>query len=217
MDENSEKLVTGGPSHLYGEGAPHQKTNTRACGLVSQPPVPSQMSQSSQIFNDTERGGYGGVYAPTGTECNNVLYETDEEEFEIVCNTEGGGGGVHAPTGTKCNIVLVTPTVDYETDEEEFTRPRSRMQSFNQISAQAQTPSMRASKCKNTAKQRLQPRVCSGYHLPEYVVVENGTGGQERRGREEEERGGSQEGGQDEEVAREEYVRQEGTGNSKSW
>ena len=103
----------------------------------------------------------GGMYTPTGTECNNVIYETDEEEFEIVCNTEGGGGGVHAPTGTKCNIVLVTPTVDYETDEEEFTRPRSRMQSFNQISAQAQTPSMRASKCKNTAKQRLQP----GYHL----------------------------------------------------
>ena len=69
---------------------------------------------------------------------------------------------MHAPTGTECNIVLETPSVEYETYEEEFSRPGSRKPI---ISAQAQTPSLRASKCKNTAKQRLQPRACSGYHL----------------------------------------------------
>jgi hypothetical protein len=180
VDENSEKLVTGGPSHLYGEGAPHQKTNTRARGLVSQPSVPSQMSQmsqSSQIFNDTERGGEGGVYAPTGTECNNVIYETDEEEFEIVCNTEGGGGGVHAPTGTKCNIVLVTPTVDYETDEEEFTRPRSRIFQPNLCTGpDTIDEGLKMQKyCKAEIAAPGMLRLPS--QLPEYVVVENGTGG----------------------------------------
>ena len=32
---------------------------------------------------------------------------------------------MHAPTGTECNIVLETPSAEYETDEEEFTRPGS--------------------------------------------------------------------------------------------
>ena len=36
--ENENKPGTGGPCHLYGGEAPHQQTNTRACGQSSQEP-----------------------------------------------------------------------------------------------------------------------------------------------------------------------------------
>ena len=133
---------------IWWGGAPHQKTNTRACGLVSQTTIPNQTSQpiskdkssqSSQNIDDTEGGG-GGVYTPTGTECNIVL-ETDKQTDD-------------------------TPSVYYETDEEEFTRPGSTEPTFHQkVSAKAQTPSSGAPKYRNTAKRKVKPKACPGYNL----------------------------------------------------
>ena len=84
-----------------------------------------------------------------------------------------GGGGVNTPTGTECNIVIetnrqtdATPSVYYETDEEEFTRPGSAEPTFHQqVSAQAQTPSSGAPKCKNTAKRKVKSKACPGYNF----------------------------------------------------
>ena len=66
VDESGVKLVNGGPCHLYGGGAPQQKINTRACGLISQTISPSQPSQSTSQEH----------------------YETDEDEFTGPGSTE---------------------------------------------------------------------------------------------------------------------------------
>ena len=92
--------------------------------------------------------------------------DTSHEQGQIISDTVGGGGGVNTLTGTECNIVLMedvlTPTLHYETDEEEFTRPGNVEQNFiHQVSAQAQLPAT------NTPKQgrKARPRACQGYNL----------------------------------------------------
>ena len=65
VDETGTELVNGGPCHQSGEGAPHQKINTRARGHTSQTTKPSLSSQPA--INPACQPAY--------------QYETDEEEF----------------------------------------------------------------------------------------------------------------------------------------
>ena len=85
---------TGGPCHLYGGGAPHQQTNTRACGQSGQSSL-QEITSFEPSLQDDDR-------------IELIVYETDEEEFEEKPepNTGGpchlyGGGAPHQQTNTR--------------------------------------------------------------------------------------------------------------------
>ena len=57
-----------------------KETSSQPSQLTSQEISSQNLSLPSQSSHDTSGGG-GGVHTLTGTECNIVCYETDEEEF----------------------------------------------------------------------------------------------------------------------------------------
>ena len=72
VDESDVQLVSGGTCHT-----PNDTSESEAHGLTCSA---TGTAHSQAIYNDTSEGE-GGVNTPTGTECNIVFYETDEEEF----------------------------------------------------------------------------------------------------------------------------------------